>query len=70
MGSYSVLIVFPTVAIRMNRTSPLVPLDNCLTAVACLSSACSFAVSQAGDLALLVDYVAYKRTLTYVECVL
>ena len=30
------------------------------TAAACLSSACSFAVSQASDLALLVGYVAYE----------
>ena len=42
----------------MYRSSPLVPLDSCLTAAACLSSACSFAVSQASDLALLVGYVA------------
>ena len=49
--------VFPTVAIRMYRSSPLVALDSCLTAAACLSSACSFAVSQASDLALLVGYV-------------
>ena len=41
----------------MHRSSPLVPLDSCLTAAACLSSACSFAVSQASDLALLVGYV-------------
>ena len=32
--------VFPTVAIRMYRSSPLVPLDSCLTAAACLFSAC------------------------------
>ena len=31
---------FPTVAIHMYRSSPLVPLDSCLTAAACLSSAC------------------------------
>ena len=42
----------------MYRSSPLVPLANCLTAAACLSSACSFAVSQASDLALLVGNVA------------
>ena len=46
----------------MHRSSPLVPLDSCLTAVACISivhvSACSFAVSQASDLALLVGYEA------------
>ena len=39
------------------RSSPLVPLDSCLTAFAHVSlvhvSACSFAVSQASDLALL-----------------
>ena len=58
MGELTVGIVFPTVAIRMYRPSPLVPLDSCLTAAACLSSACSFAVSQASDLALLVEYVA------------
>ena len=40
MGKLTVWIVFPTVAIRMNRSSPLVPLDSCLTAAACLSSAC------------------------------
>ena len=33
-------IVFPTVAIHMYRSSPLVPLDSCLTAAACLSTAC------------------------------
>ena len=42
----------------MYRSSPLVPLDSCLTAAACLSSACSFAVSQVSDLALQVGYVA------------
>ena len=52
--------MFHTVAICMYRSSPLVPLDSCLTAVACLSSACSFAVSQASDLALLVRYVAIR----------
>ena len=41
----------------MHRSSPLVPLDSCLTAAACLSCACSFAVSQASDLALLVLYL-------------
>ena len=40
MGELTVWIVFPTVAIRMYRSSPLVPLDSCLTAAACLSSAC------------------------------
>ena len=40
MGELTVWIVFPTVTIRMYRTSPLVPLDSCLTAAACLSSAC------------------------------
>ena len=50
--------VFPTVVICMYRSSALVPLDICLTAAACLSSACSLAVSQASDLALLVGYVA------------
>ena len=54
----TVWIVLPTIAIRMYRSSPLVPLDSCLTAAACFSSACSFAVSQASDLALLVGYVA------------
>ena len=39
MGELSVWIVFPTVAICMYRSSALVPLDSCLTAVACLSSA-------------------------------
>ena len=34
------------------------PLDSCLTTATCLSSACSFAVSQTSDLALLVGYVA------------
>ena len=64
MGELTVWIVFPTVAVRMYRSSPWVPLDSCLTAAACLSeslvhvSACSFAVSQASDLALLVGYVA------------
>ena len=62
MGELTVSILFPTVAIRMYRSSLLVPLDSCLTAAACLSSAhvsaCSYAVSQASDLALLVGYVA------------
>ena len=49
-----------TVAIRMHKSSPLVPLVSCLTAAACLSSACSFAVPQASDLALLIGYVAYE----------
>ena len=40
MGELTVWIVFSTVAIRMYRSSPLVPLDSCLTAAACLSSAC------------------------------
>ena len=40
MVELTVWIVFPTVAIRMYRSSPLVPLDSCLTAAACLSSAC------------------------------
>ena len=40
MGELTVWIVFPSVAIRMYRSSPLVPLDSCLTAAACLSSAC------------------------------
>ena len=40
MGELTVWIVFPTVAICMYRLSPLVPLDSCLTAAACLSSAC------------------------------
>ena len=39
MGELTVWIVFPTVAICMYRSSPLVPLDSCLTAAACLSSA-------------------------------
>ena len=45
----------------MNRSSPLVPLDSCLNATACLFSAvsaCSFAVEQPSDLTLLVEYVA------------
>ena len=56
MGELTAEIVFPTIATRMYRSSPLVPLDSCLTAAACLSSACSFAVSQASDWALLVGY--------------
>ena len=60
MGELTVWIVSPTVAICMYRSSPLVPLDSCLTVVAYLSSACSFAVSQASDYALLVGYVAYE----------
>ena len=36
----TVWIVFPSVAKHMYRSSPLVPLDSCLTAAACLSSAC------------------------------
>ena len=63
MGNLTVLIVFPSVVIRMHRSSPLVPLDSCLTAAACLSSACSFAVSQASDLALLYSWVCTLRTL-------
>ena len=35
----SVWIVFPTFAMRIYRSSPLVTLDSCLTAVVCLSSA-------------------------------
>ena len=57
MGELIVLIVFTTVAIRMYRSLPLFSLDSCLTAAACLSSACSFAVSQASDLALPVGCV-------------
>ena len=60
MGELIVWIVFPTVTICMYRSSPLVPLGSCLTAAACLSSACSFAVSQASDLALLVGYAAWE----------
>ena len=44
----------------MYRSSPLVPLDSCLTAAACLSSAYSFAVSQVSDLAVLVGYEAWE----------
>ena len=40
MGELTVWIEFSTVAMRMYRSSPLVPLDSCLTAAACLSSAC------------------------------
>ena len=40
MGELTVRKVFPTVAIRMYRSSPLFPLGSCLTAAACLSSAC------------------------------
>ena len=62
MGELTVSIVFPTVAMCMHRSSPLVPLDSCLTAAACHSSAyisaCSFAMSHSSDLALLVGYVA------------
>ena len=67
MGELTVWIVFSTVAIRMYRSSPLVPLGSCLTAAVWLQlhaslvhvSACLFAVSQASDLALLlVWYVA------------
>ena len=39
MGELTVWIVFPIVAIRVHRSSPLVPLDSCLTAAACLSTA-------------------------------
>ena len=39
MGELTVWIVLPTVAMRMHRSSPLVPLDVCLTAAACYSSA-------------------------------
>ena len=42
----------------MYISSTLIPLDSCLTAAACLSIVCSFAVSQARDLALLVGFVA------------
>ena len=59
MGELTVWIVFPNVAICY-RLSPLIPLNRCLTAIACLSRACSIAVSRASDLALLVGYVAYK----------
>ena len=41
MGELTVWIVFPTVAICMYKSSPLVPLDSCLTAVARVSSACA-----------------------------
>ena len=34
MGELTVSIVFPTVAMHMHRSSPLVPLDSCLTAAA------------------------------------
>ena len=44
----------------MYRSLPMVPLDSCLTAAACLSSACSFAVLKTSDLALLVGYVAFN----------
>ena len=40
MKELTVGIVFPTVVILMYRLSPLVPLNSCLTAAACLSSAC------------------------------
>ena len=40
MRELTVWIVFPTVAICMYSSSPLVPLDSCLTVAACLSSAC------------------------------
>ena len=39
IGELTVRIVFPNVAARMYRSSPLVPLDSCLTAAACLSCA-------------------------------
>ena len=58
--------MFPTVAICMSRSTPLVPLDSCLIAASRLSahvSACSFTVSQASDLALLVG-MQPKRSLT------
>ena len=61
LGEYG--IVIPTDAICMYRSWPLVPLDSCLTAAACLSSACSFAASLASDLALLVGYVGSLRGL-------
>ena len=48
----------PYRCLHMYRSAPLVQLDSCLTAAACLSSACSFAVSQVSDLGLLVGYVA------------
>ena len=64
MEELTVWLVFPTVAILMYRSSALVPLDSCLTAAACLSSACSFAVSQASDFMLLVGYVAYEDFIT------
>ena len=69
MGELTVWIVFPTVAIHMytidhrhwfHWTAVWLQLHVSLVHV----SACSFAVSQASDLALLVGYVAYKRTLT------
>ena len=49
----------------MHRLSPLVPLDRCLNAAACLSSACSFAVSHASDLALLVWYLVSKDSFSF-----
>ena len=56
-----VWIVFPTVAICMYILSPLVVLDSCLNAAACLPCACSFTVSQANDLALLAGHVAKEE---------
>ena len=38
MGELTVWIMFSIVSVRMYRLSPLVPLDSCLTAAACLSS--------------------------------
>ena len=46
---------------HVHRSSPLVAFDSCLTVAACLSSACSFAVSLASDLALLVGYVIGQK---------
>ena len=58
MGELPVWIVLPTVAVCMYKSSPLVSLDSCLTASACVFSAYSFAVSQDSDLALLVRNVS------------
>ena len=58
MGELTVSIVFPNVAIRMYRSSPLVQTTVHVSLVHV--SACSFAVSQASDLALLVGYVALE----------
>ena len=53
--------MFPTVAIRVYRSLPLVPLDSCLTAAACLSNACLIADCY---LALLVGYVRWRPALS------